>query len=159
MAATITTPIPYPYINGSLFSFPSIELKIRGIIFRGFKSINYSRKRDRPKVYGNSPDPLGKVVGKNDYTADAEVYLAEFNAFLASIGSGYGDEFFPIYVSYVQNGFETIQDQLIGCTLDETEAAQSDGTDPLVRKLTLNPLKILFNGYEDLAFPLTSPPR
>lgn len=158
--AAATTPIQYPYINGSLFSFPSIELKMNGLIFRGFKSINYKRTRDRAKVYGNASDPLGKTTGKNDYTADAEIYLAEWNAFQVNLGGdGYGDVFFPIYVTYIQNGFDVIQDTLIGCTMDESDASNSEGTDPLVRKVTLNPLKIFFNDYEDLANPLTSPPQ
>lgn len=155
---TNTTPIQYPLVRGSVFSYSSIELKLNGLIFRGFKSINYERKRDRPMQYGNSPDPLGKVVGQNSYTCDAEVYLAEWNSFMAALGKGYGDVFFPIFVTYVQNGFDTICDQIIGCTVDTTTASQSQGTDPLSRKLDFNPTKILFNGVDDLAVPLTSPP-
>lgn len=162
-----TTPIQYPYVNGSLFSWSSIELNMNGIIFRGFKSINYERARDRPKVWGNSPDPIGKVVGRNDYTCDAEIYLAEWNAFQASLaipgsqpaGGGYGDKFFNVFVTYAQNGFDVIQDVIIGCTLDKLTVSQSEGTDPLVRKIELNPIKIYFQGVDDLAIPLTSPPQ
>ena len=156
-----TLPLVYPLINGSLFSWSSVEFKPNGIPFRGFKSINYKRTRDRPKVWGNHPDPLGKVVGKNDYTCDAEIYLAEWLVLLTSLslqGPGWGDQFFPIFVSYKQNAFTTIQDVILGATVDEVDASQQEGTDPLVRKVTFNPVKILFNGIDDVQVPLVVPP-
>lgn len=158
-----TTPIQYPLVNGSAFSYSSIEWNLGGQIFRGFKSINYSRKRDRPKQWGNSPDPLFKVVGKNDYTADGELYLAEFNNFVTSLGQGYGDKFFTTYVTFQQQNFPVAQVQILGCTLDEVTASFSEGTDALSMKFVLNPLKIYLtiNGvtYDDLAVPLVSPPQ
>jgi hypothetical protein len=153
------TPIQYPIVNGSLYSYSSIEWNLNGLIFRGFKSINFSRKRDRPKVYGNSPDPLGKVVGKNSYDADGELYLAEFNNFVTSLGSGYGDQYFQTTVTFQQQNFPTTQVTIIGCTLDEVTASFSEGTDPLSMKFSLNPTKILWNGVDDLAIPLVSPPQ
>jgi hypothetical protein len=158
-----STPIQYPLINGSLFSFSSIEWKLNGQIFRGFKSINFSRKRDRPKQWGNSPDPLGKVVGKNDYDSDGELWLAEFAAFTAKLGPGYGDVFFTSFVTAKQNGFGTVQWEIQGCTLDEVTASFTEGTDPMSMKFVLNPLKIFttVNGtrLDDLAIPLQSPPQ
>lgn len=151
------TPISFPLVNGARHSFSSIELKINGQIFVGFKSINYSRTRSRTMVYGNSPDPLGKTRGTNEYKADCELYLAEFNAFKESLGAGYGDIAFDINVTYTENGFDTISDVIRGCTLDTTDSSNSQGNDPLVRKMELNPIKILFNGKDDLATPLTSP--
>lgn len=150
----MTTPIQYPLINGTRHSFASIELKLNGQIFIGFKSLNYTRTRSRTVVRGNSPDPLGKTMGENDYSADAEVYLAEWNLFQDLLGKGYGDVFFQVLATYSANGFDTIQDVINGCTLDSTEVSQSQGPDPLVRKFTLSPLKILFNGIDDLTTPL-----
>lgn len=153
----MATPIPYPLINGTRHSFSSIELKLNGNIFIGFKSINYSRSRSRTAVYGNSPDPIGKTRGTNEYTADVELYLAEWNQFMESIGEGYGDVFFQVLVTYSENGFDTIQDTINGCTIDGLEVSQSQGSDPLVRKFEMSPLKILFNGKDDLAVPLVGP--
>jgi hypothetical protein len=154
-----TTPLQFPLINGSMFSYSSIELNMNGTIFRGFKSIDYSRKRDRPPQYGNSPDPLGKPVGKNSYEATGEIYVAEFRNFVQSLGPGYGDVYFQVTVTYQQNGFTTVQDVILGCTLDEMSASFTEGTDALSQKFALNPLKILFNGVDDLAVPLDSPPQ
>ena len=154
-----TTPLQFPLINGSMFSYSSIELNMNGTIFRGFKSIDYSRKRDRPAQYGNSPDPLGKPVGKNSYEATGEIYVAEFRNFVQSLGAGYGDVYFQVTVTYQQNGFDTVQDVIDGCTLDEMSASFTEGTDALSQKFALNPLKILFNMVDDLAVPLISPPQ
>lgn len=146
--------ISYPVINGQRHSFASIELKIGSLIFLGFKSINYSRTRTRALVRGNSPDPLGKTRGENEYSADCEMYLAEWNLLMSTLGKGYGDATFSVNVTYSENGFDTITDNLLGCTIDSTEASQSQGSDPLTRKFNLAPLKILFGQTEDLAIPL-----
>jgi hypothetical protein len=148
------SPLAYPTVNGVRHSFASIELKIGTLIFVGFKSINYSRTRSRTLVRGNSPDPLGKTRGDNEYSADCELYLAEWNLLMQTLGKGYGDVLFPINVTYSENGFDTITDNLIGCTIDSTEASQSQGNDALTRKFNLMPLKILFGQTEDLASPL-----
>lgn len=156
----MTTPIQYPLINGVRHSFSSIELKLNGQIFVGFKSINYSRKRTRSYVRGNSPDPLAKTRGENEYTADCEIYLAEWNLFQSQVANGldgYGDVLFTVAVTYTENGFDTIQDTIIGCTIDSTDASQGQGPDALTRKIELMPIKILFNGLEDLQVALAAP--
>lgn len=151
-----STPIPYAIINGVRHDVSSIELKLHGQEFRGFKSITYSRKRERTIVRGNHPDGLGKTRGQNTYEGSCELYLAEFHFFMTDVlgGDGYGDVFFEINVTYTENGFDTIQDVLRGCTLDSTEAGGSEGTDALTRKFDLSPVKILFNGVDDCATPL-----
>lgn len=146
--------IPYPLINGVRHSFSSIELKLNGQLFVGFKSINYGRTRSRALVRGNSPDPLGKTQGDNEYKADVELYLAEWNEFQKSLGKGYGDIFFDVLVTYSATGTDTIQDVIKGCTVDGLEVSQGQGPDPLARKFEMSPLKILFNGLDDLAVPL-----
>jgi hypothetical protein len=158
-----STPLSYPQINGVYYDFSSIELRIDGQIFIGFKSITYTRTRSRVMVRGNSPDPLGKTRGINEYSAECEMYLPEFNELenlILGAGNtdGYGEVFFDIFVTYTENGFDTIQDQLIACTFDSTDASHAQSADPLLRKFALNPLKIIFNGSDDLAVPLQAPP-
>lgn len=147
--------VQYPLVNGARHSFASIELKLNTQLFVGFKSINYSRTRSRTLVRGNSPDPIGKTRGDNEYSADCELYLAEWNLFQSQLGKGYGDQYFQVVVTYSENGFDTITDTLIGCTIDSTEVSQGQGSDALTRKFNLMPLKILFNNIDDLAIPLT----
>lgn len=155
------TPIPYPLINGVRHSFASVEFKFKGVVYRGIASMNYARTRNRGLIRGNHPDPLGKTIGENEYTADCELYVAEWNLMQSTLGdngAGYGDEFFTATCVYSANGFDMITDTILGCTMDTTEAALAKGVDGLSRKLQLNPLKILFNGLDDLAVPLAAPP-
>lgn len=164
------TSIAYPLVNGVRHGFSSIEFKLAGQIFVGFKSIKYGRKRTRVEVRGNSPDPIAKTRGDNAYTGSCEMYLAEWNLFQSALiaaakvafgntdGKGWGDVAFQTLVTYNENGFDTIIDTLNGCTADEISADQQQNPDPLVRMIDLAPLKILFNGVDDLAQPLTAPP-
>jgi hypothetical protein len=155
-----TIPIPYPFLNGVRHSFASVEFKFNGVIFTGIASMNYSRKRNRGLIRGNHPDPMGKTIGENEYTADCELYVAEWNLFqstLGNAGKGYGDAFFTATAVYSANGFDMITDTLLGCTIDSVEATLAKGVDGLTRKLDLSPLKILFNGQDDLAVPLAAP--
>jgi hypothetical protein len=156
----MTDQLTVPLVNGCRHSFASIELKLAGQIFLGFKSINYSRTRSRGEVRGAHPDPIAKTRGENAYTADCELFLAEFMAFLAVVCgsddiSGYGDIAFDVTVTYSEDGFTTIVDEIIGCHVDTTEASNGQGTDPTVRKVDLGPLKVRFNRKDDLKTPLT----
>jgi hypothetical protein len=162
----LTTPTNYPMTNGCRHSWASVEAKLAGQIFY-ITSVNYSRKRTRAKPRINHPDPSGKTRGSNDYMGDCEMLLAEFNAFQAALivqanqqglNGGYGDIFFQVVVMYSEVNMDTVTDTLNGCTMDSTEAANTEGVDPTKRKFDLAPLKILFNGQDDLAIPLVAPP-
>jgi len=162
----MTTPIQYPLVNGYRHSWASIEVKVAGQIYYA-TAVNYSRKRSRTKVKENHPDPTAKTRGSNDYDADIELLLSEYNALQAALinqanqqglNGGYGDVFFQVIVSYTENGLDTVTDTILGCTMDSTEAANAEGTDPSKRKFEMSPLKILFNGQDDLAIPLVAPP-
>jgi hypothetical protein len=156
-----TTPIQVPLINGVVYSFGHIGLDIAGLQFTGgFQSIKYSRKRNREMVRSNSPDPVGKTLGENEYQASAIMYLAWWNALMQTIkntlGAGYGDQSFTVYVKYAANGFDPIVDTIINCTFDTSDADQSAGPGALVRTVEFNPTKILFNGLDDLENPLVA---
>lgn len=160
------SPISYPLVNGVRHSWASIEVKVAGQVFY-VTSVNYSRKRNRTKTRENHPDPTGKTRGSNDYDADLEMLLSEFNNLQAvlinqanqqGLNGGYGDVFFQVIVSYTEAGLDTVTDSILGCTMDSTEASNSEGTDGTKRKIDLCPLKILYNGQDDLATPLQAPP-
>jgi hypothetical protein len=163
----MTTPLQYPLVNGVRHSWASIEAKVAGQTFY-ITSVNYARKRNRTMVRVNHPDPIAKTRGSNDYTADIEMLLAEFNAFqtiliaqanAAGLNGGYGDVAFQVVVSYTENGLDTVTDTIIGCTMDSTDASNAEGTDASKRKMDLAPLKILYGGsQDDLAAPLQAPP-
>jgi len=158
MAAQIS-PIQVPLTNGVVRSFGHVRANIAGIDFTGgFKSIKRSRKRKREKAMSNSPDPIGKTLGENEYECSAEVYLDWYYNVLTTLGPGYGDIPFLIYISYVGAGLTTYTDQVIGCTFDTDEGDDKAGTSALTRMMDFGPLKIKFNGLDDLADPLTGTP-
>lgn len=158
MPSTVA-PILVPLTNGVVWSFGHVTLEIAGLQFTGgFKSIKRSRKRSREMVMSNSPDPVGKTLGQNEYQCSAEVYLEWWRALLQTVqqtlGAGYGDQPFTILVSYNANGFQPMQDVILNCTFDSTEADDGVGTQALTRTVEFNPTKILFDGIDDLADPL-----
>lgn len=153
----MATPLTVPLVNGNRHNFASITLKAADTKFIGFTSIEYSRERDRELVYGNHPDPLGKTLGQNSYSATLEMLRAEWDLLRATLGEGYGDKFFDVYVTYGAKGFDTVTDEILGCTMDTSEAGGSVGPDALVVSVELNPIKILFAGVDDLSEPLRPP--
>lgn len=160
MPSTVA-PILVPLTNGVVWSFGHVTLNIAGLEFTGgFKSIKRSRKRNREMVYSNSPDPVGKTLGQNEYQCSAEVYVEWWRALLhtvqETVGEGYGDQFFDLFVAYNATGFDPIVDAIIGCTFDSTDADDGVGTTALTRTIEFNPLKIRFNGVDDLADPLVA---
>lgn len=159
MAVANNPPILVPLTNGVVWSFGHVTLEIAGLEFTGgFKSIKRSRKRTREMVRSNSPDPVGKTLGENEYQCSAELYLEWWRALLNTVqqnlGPGYGDQSFTILVSYIANGFLPIQDVILNCTFDTTDADDGVGPQALTRMVEFNPTKILFNGIDDLEDPL-----
>ena len=158
MAAQVT-PIQVPLTDGFIRSFGHVRLNAVGIDFTGgFKSIKRSRTRKRDMVMSNSPDPVGKTLGENEYKCSAvflyDWYMNLIQTVQNTFGPGYGDQSFSIYVSYVGVNLVTYTDQILGCTLDTTDASDESGTKELTREIEFNPIKILFGGLEDLADPL-----
>lgn len=157
--SNVVTPIQVPLINGVAYSFGHVALRVAGIDYTGgFAEINYSRKRDREDVRSNHPDPVAVTLGENAYTCTAVVYLAWWLATIRTIrnrlGHGYGDKSFPVYVSYSATGFDPFQDVILGCHFDSTEAGNAKGIAALTRTVDFHPVKILFDGDDDLEVPL-----
>ena len=154
-------PLIYPLIRGKRHGFANIT----GIFAIGtgtklqmfFKSINYGRTRSRGLVRGNHPDPIAKTIGENEYKASVEIAVAEYRLLIATLGAGYGDVSFDLFVTYGLDGFETVTDEILGCTLDDDDSSNGQGPDALIRKLDLAPLKIKMAGVDDLLIPMISP--
>lgn len=156
-------PIQVPLSNGVVRSFGHVRLQIAGIDFTGgFKAIKRSRKRSREMVRSNSPDPVGKTLGENEYQCSAVMYFDWFmnciQTIEANFGTGYGDQPFLIFVSYVGFNMITYTDTIVNCTVDTTEADDQQGIQALPREVEFNPTKIYFGGMDDLEDPLIPNP-
>lgn len=153
------TPISYPDTVGFRAGFNSTIFKIDGQEFVGFKSVEGGRTRSRGIVKGPNADPLGKTRGSNEYKFSAEVYVAEFKAFvLDHFGAGYGDRQFTCEVTITENGYDTQTHFIRGCTIDTSDFSFAEGNDALTVKIEFNPIKILMNGVDDNARPLIGAP-
>lgn len=152
--------ISYPLINGTRHEWSSIELKLNGKIYVGVSSINYSAKLEPTKVYGVSPEPIGRTRGVYSAEGSIEMYLAEYNALLTDLSAlgGLMEVSFDAVVAYSEADFDVITDEVIGCRIKNIDASQSQGADPLKRKLDLDIMKIKFGGFENVNSPLTSVP-
>lgn len=157
----MTQPGPPPQVpitNGFVRSFGHVRMNIAGLDFTGgFVKVKRSRKRTRDKARSNSPDPVGKTLGDNDYEASVEMFFDWFMYVLLTlqnVAPGYGDQPFTLYTSYVGKGLVPYTDTILNCTFDTTDADDSAGTKPLTRTVELNPTKILFGGIDDLEDPL-----
>lgn len=156
---TQVTPIQVPLTTGAVRSFQNARVNMAGMEFTGgIKSIKYSRVRERELVYSNSPDPVGKTLGENKYECTVVVLYDWWANLLATVegelGPGYGDQQFTVFATFVGKNLVTYTDEIIGCTFDSTTADDSAGTQALTREIVLNPIKIKFNGVDDLEDPL-----
>lgn len=156
--------LTFPLIDGVRHDWTSTETKVAGQIFIGCKSFKTSRKRTRGLVMGAHPDPIAKTRGTNAYTASIEMPVAEWYLLKATVkaladqqGIGYGDVLFPATVTLTAPNFATRTVECFGCSLDETSSEDAQGPDPLMRKIDLNPLKIVDDGDDD-TIPLQAPP-
>lgn len=156
--AIIQPPIPYPDSVGARHSFVSLKAIVAGLPILGLKKCSYSRTRTREILHGTHVDPIGKTQGENAYKASLDLYLAEFQQLKAALiqqasiqNVGYGDVFFSVVAQYSAPGFTLINDEIQSCTLDDTGAEQTQGPAALIRGIELNPLKILFDGDDDVA--------
>lgn len=152
--------LPYPLINGFAFSYASAEAKFalpNGLkIVKGWKSISYKAPRERGKLWGSHPAPYAKTIGKQDYEAEGELYLAEAVDLQNALGPGFGDVFFDLHVTYTTPGYPMIEDIITGCTLDSPEQGMQAGSpEGLTRKFTFNPLGMTLDQNSILSSPLS----
>lgn len=139
--------IQYPDINGKRYSFASIEAKINGAKYLGFKSINYSDGIEPGIVKGTSPQPLGRTRGEYSASGDCEVYLEEAQAVIDALGEGWGEKPIQIVVQFAEDGKAVQTHQLNGVLLTKAEHSNAVGTDASSVKFTMSIISpILRNG-------------
>lgn len=138
-----------PLINGHEYSHTSVELLIGGIPVVGCKSMNYSTKRDKGKVYGTAPQIIGLTRGKEDLTCDMEIYRLEWEVVRAQLGiggNGFMDSALTIRVTIAEPGRPVIVDRILSAYVIESTHGSQDGNDPHAVKLGWQPMRIFENG-------------
>lgn len=140
----------YPLINGVRHEWSSIEIKLRGDVYIGVKEIKYSDTLKGSKLFGTHPRALGRTRGQYESEASIVMYLAEAAQFRAALGPGYKEVPFDIVVSYTEDGFDTIVDEVIGCRITKDEGGGTQGPDGLTTPWDLDPMNIIWNGLDSL---------
>ncbi len=148
-------PLQYPLVNGVRHEWSSIEIKLDGQVYVGVKSISYDDKLEPTAVRGTHPKKIGRTRGVYDANGSIELYLAEATIFRRALaakvgGNGYKEVAFDIVVSYGENDFDTITDEIIGCRIKSDAGGGSQGPDALVTKWDLDVMDILWDGISSL---------
>lgn len=143
-------------INGNVYSWSSIELKLDGEPYVGVTKIKYSEKIERALVYGlgKSFKPIGMTRGK--YSADASLTMRKHSAEAlrkalaakSSDGATFGEVAFQAVVSYSEpdSNQEPIVVEINGCRIAGSGGDHSEGADGLEEEVPLTILNIVTNG-------------
>ncbi len=146
--------LSYPLVNGIRHEWSSVELKLDGDVYVGVKEVKYSATLKGTKMRGTHPAPIGRTRGEYDCEASIVLWFAEAVQFRKKLGAGYMEKAFDIVVSYVEDGFDTVVDEIIGCRITKDEGGGSQGPDGLTISWDLDPMKVIYNGDESLKVPL-----
>lgn len=157
-------PVREPIINGVGYSWASLEIEVfcestgqRWAAPQAFSSLNFNGgERERGFGYGPHPDPLFKTRGQNKYEASIKWYLHPLRYLKETIlgGGGYRDRSFTLTIKYLEGGLDPVTVEIRGCTLDSSKTDNAKGTDATEVECVLNPLKIIWNGVDDVDNPL-----
>lgn len=148
------SPIALPLLNGVRHEWSSAEFRLKNRIVVGIKEFNYNDKLEPTKVYGTASEPIGRTRGVYLAEGSCTMYVAELYAFLAVLGPGFKEVNFDGVAAYSDANIPTITDRVVGIRIKSIDASQSQGADPLVRKLDLDIMKILWNGLDSMKRPI-----
>lgn len=144
--------LPFPLTNGVRHSWASISWKIAGTPIAGVTEINYECTLEPGVVYAGGPLPIAHTTGVGSYTADLTMLLQEYNQAQVLLGEAFMTAIFDVEVNYSDEGYtasgvQIVTDTIQRCRISKVGAAAAKQSgDPIVRKLTLVPLGMLFNG-------------
>jgi hypothetical protein len=150
----------FPLINGVYYSYSNIELHIGSfgeLQIAGVKAINYKDNLGRVKARGTAMQPLGLTQGRYEANGDVELYLDAFMLLISTLGPGWRQQPIQAVITYGPNpllAIPFITDVIPGFYAGEVDASQSEGEEPLSRKMTMHiPGQILWGGVPSLIEP------
>lgn len=137
----------FPEVNGHLFSFASIEVKVRDRVFVGVSSVDYSDKLEGQTVYGPSPVPLGRTRGKWSGEGSITFYQGQFQELVDFMGDGWGEIPVTITVQAREALMPLQTDVLRDVRFQEAKNSTKEGNEPNTVEVPLSLLRpILRNG-------------
>lgn len=147
--------IVYPNGVTNRTSWVSAEIDINGLVYAGLKSIQYSDELVGTKVYGTSPEAIGRTRGKANHAGQMVMYLEEFENVRAALGGGVGymEVPFLITVTYYEIGMNPIVDLLEFVRIQKAEDNHSEGGDALTVSITLDVFRVTRSGGDRATLP------
>jgi len=149
-----------PLINGFLFSFASIRLRVGSLVITRFTECNYKQSAKMGSSYGASVQKQGRTRGKLDGSTNVTLVRVEYNRLVAYLAnnptpnSGYFFKPFDIQVEWRENpGDPIFTDKIIGCMIEDEDFKNGNdkSTDPAVVTLGLNIMGIVPGGNVPVA--------
>jgi len=140
----------YPLINGVRADWGSVEITINDKIVTGVKEISYTPTLEPGKGRGTSARLNFRTRGQQDFEASVTLFHLEGRELMAALGDGFMEVPFQITVSYSEANLPAVTDTLVGCRITKVEMSGSEGSDPLVFKLSLSIIDLLYNGVSGL---------
>lgn len=105
-------------INGLVYGYSDIELKVNGEIFTQISAINYTPTVTREEFIGTSPEPVGTTGGHTTYSGDFTMSLEDADYFLESLGNPVALQPFTITVAFANPSKPLIVHTLYECYLN-----------------------------------------
>ncbi len=141
----------YPLVNGTKFSWASVEIDLNGTIFTGCTELAYKQTREIGDVYGTGAENLARTLGQLNAEGSLTMYRRDFQDFINLLTNngqtGYLDTEFDVTVSYSSpNGDGILTDRCISCVILEPDISGSQGTDPLSVTCSLDILRVELDG-------------
>jgi hypothetical protein len=138
-------------INGHIYDWSSVNIDCNGRFYGGISEINYTDKLDVGELRGSGAIRLGTTRGQ--YSAEGSFTIAKedwepLRMSLTAMGfGGFGEARFLIVCSYREvAAVSPITDTIETCRVINVENSHSQGTDPLMVKITLDVHRIGHNG-------------
>lgn len=141
-------------VNGSIYSWGSIEAKADGDIIRGITAVSFSQTLERTMAYGSgsSRGPRGRTRGKYSCEGSVTMHVDSYHelirrlAQLAPDGVSYGRVEFPVVVSFVEESLDPVTIELEDCMIAGDTSSESEGTDASVVEVPLSIMLVRRNG-------------
>lgn len=135
-------PTAQQLINGVAFDYSSIEARIDGTPYAGFKSISYDHGLEPGEGRGTRAQVALRSRGKYTAGGSIEVYKYDYQKLITALGAvgarGFMEYAFNILVSYREFGFPIITDKLMYCRLKKASESPSEDGGVLTVKCDLS---------------------
>lgn len=136
------------------FSFSHGTIKLADVQYTAIKAISFSQDIERSAIFGTARVPLKRTVGQISLGEGSVTFsdLEEAMRFFAELGASAGGDAtvatFAMDVTFANEGGETRQFELLGCSLSGFSGDFETGADALEMEFPLSFMRMKIDGVE-----------